>query len=91
MQTKPKQCSRCSKLKPIFKNKTIEGVKSSYCQTCWNIVNKEQAKEKRKKIREKKREIITEKNTKAIRIYKIFFSIIIEKLNRKILLKIFRN
>lgn len=55
MQTKAKQCSRCSKLKPIFKNKTIEGEKKQFCQSCWGIVNKEQAKEKRKKVREKKK------------------------------------
>lgn len=61
MQTKSKQCSRCSKLKPIFKNKTIKGEKKQYCQTCWGIVNREQAKEKRKAKREKKKAIVTDK------------------------------
>lgn len=66
MQTKAKQCSRCSKLKPIWKNKTIEGERKQFCQSCWNIVNKEQAKEKRKKVREKKKEIITEKKLDTV-------------------------
>lgn len=66
MQTKSKQCSRCSKLKPIFKNKTIEGDRKQFCQSCWGIVNREQVKEKRKKIREKKRESITEKKLDTI-------------------------
>lgn len=72
MQTKAKQCSRCNKLKPIWKNKTIEGVKSSYCQTCWNIVNKEQAKEKRKKVREKKRESVSMLTKELDRVFSLF-------------------
>ena len=66
MQTKPKQCSRCTKLKPIFKNKTVEGERKQFCQTCWNIVNKEQAKEKRKKAREKKKAVVTDKQLHTV-------------------------
>lgn len=58
MEVKLKKCSRCKKDKPIFKNKTIEGEKKQFCQTCWGIVNREVAKEKRKVKREKKRENI---------------------------------
>jgi hypothetical protein len=72
MQTKPKQCSRCSKLRPIFKNKTIEGIKSSYCQPCWNIVNKEQAKDKRKKVREKKRESVSMLTKELDRVFSLY-------------------
>lgn len=61
MQTKLKSCSRCKKDKPIFKNKTIEGERKQYCQTCWGIVNREQDKEKRKKVREKKKAVVTDK------------------------------
>lgn len=66
MKTKTKPCSRCSKDRPIFKNKTIDGEKKQFCSSCWNIVNKEVAKEKRKKAREKKREVITEKKLDAV-------------------------
>lgn len=72
MQTKAKQCSRCSKLKPIFKNKIIEGEKKQFCQTCWNIVNKEQAKEKRKKVREKKRESVSSLTKELDRVFSLF-------------------
>ncbi len=66
MQTKAKQCSRCSKLKPIFKNKTVEGERKQFCQTCWSIVNKEQAKEKRKRVREKKKAVVTDKQLHTV-------------------------
>lgn len=66
MQPKLKKCSRCSKDRVIFKNKIIEGERKQFCQTCWNIVNKEQVKEKKKLKREKKREVITEKKLDTV-------------------------
>lgn len=72
MQTKLKPCSRCSKERPIFKNKTIEGEKKQFCQTCWNIVNKEQAKEKRKVKREKKRESISSLTKELDRVFSLY-------------------
>lgn len=66
MENKLKVCSRCKKSKVIWKNKTIDGEKKQFCQTCWNITDKELAKEKRKVKREKKRETITEKKLDAL-------------------------
>lgn len=66
MENKLKVCSRCKKSKVIWKNKTIDGEKKQFCQTCWNITDKELAKEKRKVKREKKRETITEKKLDSV-------------------------
>lgn len=59
MKTKLKKCSRCLKDKVIFKNKTIDGEKKQFCQTCAGIVERDLKKEKRKVKREKKRETVT--------------------------------
>lgn len=54
MQPKLKKCSRCNKERPIWKNKTINGTKQQFCQTCWNITDRNTKKEKRKIQRDKK-------------------------------------
>ena len=72
MQPKLKKCSRCTKDRVIFKNKTIEGEKKQFCQTCWNIVNKEQVKEKKKLKREKKRESISSLTKELDRVFSLF-------------------
>lgn len=66
MKTKLKKCSRCLKDKVIFKNKTIEGEKKQFCQTCAGIVERDLKKEKRKVAREKKRETVTEKKLDTV-------------------------
>ena len=66
MQTKTKTCSRCKKERVIFSNKTIDGERKQFCQTCAGIVKREIDKEKRKVKREKKRETITEKKLDAL-------------------------
>ena len=66
MQVKVKDCSRCKKSRVIFKNQKVGEEKFQYCEQCWNILNREKVKEKRKIKREKKRETITEKKLDAI-------------------------
>lgn len=61
LKTKVKPCSRCGKDKVIFANKTIDGERKQFCQTCAGIVKKELDKKKRKVKREKKKTIVTDK------------------------------
>ena len=63
---KQKTCSRCQKLKPIFKNKTIEGERLKLCQTCAGIIERDEKKKKAKIRKEKKKETITEKKLDAM-------------------------
>jgi len=63
---KLKICSRCSKERPIWKNKTVDGEKLQYCQPCWRIVDRETQKEKKRTQRKKKQDRITEKKLDSI-------------------------
>jgi hypothetical protein len=49
-----KVCSGCNKVRPIWKNKTVEGEKKSYCQTCAKRVDLESSKKKKVEARQKK-------------------------------------
>lgn len=51
---KTKVCSGCGKEKPIWKNKTIEGVKKSFCQPCAIRVESTITKKKKAEARAKK-------------------------------------
>lgn len=62
---KLKKCSRCNKDKVIFKNKTVDGKRLQFCQTCAGIVDRDISKEKRKIKREKKKAIVTDKQLHA--------------------------
>lgn len=58
MNTKLKKCSRCLKDKVIWKNKIVEGEKKQFCKVCYGIIERDISKEKRKKIREKRKESV---------------------------------
>ena len=51
---KTKVCSGCGKERPIWKNKTIEGVKKSFCQPCAIRVESTITKKKKAEARAKK-------------------------------------
>jgi hypothetical protein len=72
MENKLKVCSRCKKSKVIWKNKTIDGEKKQFCQTCWNITDKELTKEKRKVKREKKKESISSLTKELDKVFSLF-------------------
>lgn len=72
LKTKVKPCSRCGKDKVIFANKTIDGERKQFCQTCAGIVKKELDKEKRKIKREKKRESISALTKELDRVFSLF-------------------
>lgn len=62
MEQKLKECFSCKKLKPIWKN--ISG--KPHCKICAEKLQKQKVKEKKAKIRQKKKETITEKKLDQI-------------------------
>ncbi len=59
MFIKTKECSHCKQLKPIWKNKVVDGVKLQLCQSCLPKIERS-VKAKKKKERIEKNKVLRE-------------------------------